>query len=104
MIRRPPRSTLFPYTTLFRSLRPAGNLDLRQPGVPQLVAERLAQPLDRLFALFLFRLDLARQRTIVLGLEELERQVLELSLYARHAEPVRERGIDLPGLERHAVP
>src|SRR2546430_7534438 len=24
MIRRPPRSTLFPYTTLFRSLKPAG--------------------------------------------------------------------------------
>src|SRR5437016_13045374 len=24
MIRRPPRSTLFPYTTLFRSLSPAG--------------------------------------------------------------------------------
>src|SRR5256885_10484866 len=24
MIRRPPRSTLFPYTTLFRSLAPAG--------------------------------------------------------------------------------
>src|SRR6266571_1427482 len=24
MIRRPPRSTLFPYTTLFRSRRPAG--------------------------------------------------------------------------------
>src|SRR3712207_8983426 len=24
MIRRPPRSTLFPYTTLFRSLRPYG--------------------------------------------------------------------------------
>src|SRR3712207_9219126 len=27
MIRRPPRSTLFPYTTLFRSLRPAGSND-----------------------------------------------------------------------------
>src|SRR2546426_4297279 len=26
MIRRPPRSTLFPYTTLFRSLGPAGEL------------------------------------------------------------------------------
>src|SRR2546425_8871794 len=26
MIRRPPRSTLFPYTTLFRSLRPAVRL------------------------------------------------------------------------------
>src|SRR5258708_28419161 len=31
MIRRPPRSTLFPYTTLFRSLTPRGILDgLRQ--------------------------------------------------------------------------
>src|SRR3712207_9151330 len=33
MIRRPPRSTLFPYTTLFRSLRQEGLLrgrDLRQ--------------------------------------------------------------------------
>src|SRR3712207_8351426 len=30
MIRRPPRSTLFPYTTLFRSLRMAGEL---RPGV-----------------------------------------------------------------------
>src|SRR3712207_6993913 len=27
MIRRPPRSTLFPYTTLFRSLGDAGTLD-----------------------------------------------------------------------------
>src|ERR1039458_7048961 len=29
MIRRPPRSTLFPYTTLFRSHRPAGLADHR---------------------------------------------------------------------------
>src|SRR3712207_8689376 len=28
MIRRPPRSTLFPYTTLFRSLRLAAGLDV----------------------------------------------------------------------------
>src|SRR3712207_8370978 len=39
MIRRPPRSTLFPYTTLFRSLQePAlvadGSLDVRAHGVP----------------------------------------------------------------------
>src|SRR3712207_7369874 len=33
MIRRPPRSTLFPYTTLFRSDdRRAGALGLREPG------------------------------------------------------------------------
>src|SRR3712207_8929821 len=29
MIRRPPRSTLFPYTTLFRSLRTAGDWERR---------------------------------------------------------------------------
>src|SRR3712207_7808221 len=43
MIRRPPRSTLFPYTTLFRSLG--------QPGVPvlgeQAVAVRLADDAER---------------------------------------------------------
>src|SRR5260370_21210188 len=31
MIRRPPRSTLFPYTTLFRSVHPAG---MNRPGNP----------------------------------------------------------------------
>src|SRR3712207_6853622 len=31
MIRRPPRSTLFPYTTLFRSAAPAGGVG-RLPG------------------------------------------------------------------------
>src|SRR3712207_7467734 len=35
MIRRPPRSTLFPYTTLFRSDRP-GALDRRQDQVAHL--------------------------------------------------------------------
>src|SRR3989442_11056666 len=33
MIRRPPRSTLFPYTTLFRSLR-AGLAETRDPDLP----------------------------------------------------------------------
>src|SRR5258705_8447829 len=36
MIRRPPRSTLFPYTTLFRSLRRrAGDLDRHHLGIWQ---------------------------------------------------------------------
>src|SRR5690349_23254458 len=39
MIRRPPRSTLFPYTTLFRSLAPRGG-DARS-GPRVLVHERL---------------------------------------------------------------
>src|SRR2546423_7479065 len=38
MIRRPPRSTLFPYTTLFRSPDPG-------PVVPLLLEYRLALPL-----------------------------------------------------------
>src|SRR5438093_5407505 len=34
MIRRPPRSTLFPYTTLFRSaIRTAGRTPMMHPGV-----------------------------------------------------------------------
>src|SRR2546421_4554660 len=40
MIRRPPRSTLFPYTTLFRSLHVArlraGDMD---PDLPEILAE-----------------------------------------------------------------
>src|SRR2546422_6508294 len=42
MIRRPPRSTLFPYTTLFRSLKRRGErnifeFDLRKSKTPQKV-------------------------------------------------------------------
>src|SRR3712207_9297573 len=42
MIRRPPRSTLFPYTTLFRSREPGG-MDLDA----QLVEKRRVQSLGR---------------------------------------------------------
>src|SRR2546426_5933437 len=42
MIRRPPRSTLFPYTTLFRSLEAAGDpaRAYRQPALPEQRHER----------------------------------------------------------------
>src|SRR3712207_7483927 len=52
MIRRPPRSTLFPYTTLFRSTGAAGEPQppgapdprpLRAPGRPRRVPPRLAR-------------------------------------------------------------
>src|SRR5256885_5281897 len=39
MIRRPPRSTLFPYTTLFRSLRGRRVVQPRQVAVGRLQAE-----------------------------------------------------------------
>src|SRR5690349_22798346 len=60
MIRRPPRSTLFPYTTLFRSL---GGIDegeslvrlvhaaaLGQAGFPQIARVAIAAARDRLLA------------------------------------------------------
>src|SRR3712207_7930071 len=53
MIRRPPRSTLFPYTTLFRSPRSAARARLprpkrRQPrGLPDSARVRRGDPLDR---------------------------------------------------------
>src|SRR2546430_6550495 len=43
MIRRPPRSTLFPYTTLFRSLH-----ETPLVGVEHMLAQRRAKLLERL--------------------------------------------------------
>src|SRR2546422_7038438 len=52
MIRRPPRSTLFPYTTLFRSRDPGrgrpGDFELRAPVDPDLRAGAPAEGRDRL--------------------------------------------------------
>src|SRR5206468_5519912 len=43
MIRRPPRSTLFPYTTLFRSRAPARDLEGR-PRAPRRLSRRPCVP------------------------------------------------------------
>src|SRR2546430_9047999 len=57
MIRRPPRSTLFPYTTLFRSqrscscYRPCANKDKSPLGVCPTVSPRIAAVAERLVTL-----------------------------------------------------
>src|SRR5256886_17517818 len=54
MIRRPPRSTLFPYTTLFRSGRPTGRTPRRDRGrgpAPPRAAPSRARAALRLAAL-----------------------------------------------------
>src|SRR6266536_2623408 len=50
MIRRPPRSTLFPYTTLFRSralpLRPSARLAVRGDGLRRVLRDRKSTRLN----------------------------------------------------------
>src|SRR5437870_9739564 len=53
MIRRPPRSTLFPYTTLFRSLEPLLELHDLLRDRRHLTARGQAQRLQRLLGLLL---------------------------------------------------
>src|SRR3989440_11541693 len=75
MIRRPPRSTLFPYTTLFRSLRPRARTgrtargdQRRAPAHPEV--DPLVATLSADFALplrsFELRLALHVERTVAL--------------------------------------
>src|SRR2546429_7341536 len=47
MIRRPPRSTLFPYTTLFRSARELGVPDPQAAVSDPVVKQRLRENTDR---------------------------------------------------------
>src|SRR3712207_9213774 len=46
MIRRPPRSTLFPYTTLFRSDQALGERHVQDPRLPELLLQPLRHPED----------------------------------------------------------
>src|SRR3712207_6995057 len=49
MIRRPPRSTLFPYTTLFRSKDLSGKIvAVQQETTGQYAVQKLGLPLDRI--------------------------------------------------------
>src|SRR2546425_3855017 len=48
MIRRPPRSTLFPYTTLFRSVQPVPLVAVLAADAVQVRSGALAAPLERM--------------------------------------------------------
>src|SRR3712207_8093828 len=67
MIRRPPRSTLFPYTTLFRSVDP-GSIDVTVEGTALTVrAERTALADDNVDWIATERPRGAYQRRLMLG-------------------------------------
>src|SRR3712207_9529442 len=74
MIRRPPRSTLFPYTTLFRSAEVAALAGVVVDHVEDHLDARPVQPLDHRLEL----VDLARRaarRVARVGREEADRVV-----------------------------
>src|SRR2546430_13417151 len=80
MIRRPPRSTLFPYTTLFRSLLVARDVPREEDDAadPCLTEESL----DRLVSLGLRALEADEQELAQVGLERGETHGLERRIRA----------------------
>src|SRR5436853_5613570 len=72
MIRRPPRSTLFPYTTLFRSLRSNGFMVVTKDGAP---AEegRYKANVDVMMAIDALELSVEMQPDVVILDGKLER-------------------------------
>src|SRR2546430_16374954 len=68
MIRRPPRSTLFPYTTLFRSHR--RGVRSAEDGTGRIVAERIGDPKRvPLLAGGVTRWDVQRLEVVVIPLD-----------------------------------
>src|SRR3712207_8369178 len=61
MIRRPPRSTLFPYTTLFRSSLLASALGFAQAGTGIMNATMIVVVLDSLLLRWRMRRELVRR-------------------------------------------
>src|SRR5258707_13960474 len=87
MIRRPPRSTLFPYTTLFRSRRPAR--DRSRNRAPHLVPQhpRAVAAVVRLFHL----------RAVLEGVDRAPETVVLL----RHEPAVRDEPVE--GMRHHVL-
>src|SRR2546427_6942567 len=96
MIRRPPRSTLFPYTTLFRSARRAGCLVLRPERLPG--TARLRRPLRRSARSEEHTSELQSQSNLVCRLLLEKKKKFELSKDARSPQRVRVHNIQLSSI------
>jgi hypothetical protein len=81
----------------------AGDLEPVDAGALELVLQRGPELEDGLLPDRPLGGDLIDQVAIVLGLQELERQILQLGLDAGHTEPVGQRSVDLAGLQGDAV-
>src|SRR2546422_11402948 len=96
MIRRPPRSTLFPYTTLFRSVRPRA-----------IVADRLGAPAAeengaRVFQLWQPGLRVLHGQLEMLGRDAVGKRarLLEVARLDERSTRLQRRGDDFPPRHR----
>src|SRR5258707_10439005 len=91
MIRRPPRSTLFPYTTLFRSVLTA-----------RTSTSSLSQPSIRTVPLMLFSSSVPRSEEHTSELQSRQYLVCRLLLEKKKQKTVTPRSLDslLPGHEQ----
>src|SRR2546423_13007825 len=67
MIRRPPRSTLFPYTTLFRSPDPVVRSRVASAAPPEHFEEAVARAVERIEAGEIDKVVLAREVRVHAG-------------------------------------
>src|SRR5688572_20233583 len=81
-------------------LGPAGHFEPVDPRLLQLGIKRGLQLEDGLLPRGTLGRHLHGQLAILIRLQELERQVFQFRLDTGHAEPVRQRGVDLPGFQR----
>src|SRR3989475_6024982 len=92
MIRRPPRSTLFPYTTLFRSLTRVGYVRGASDRVPEAL-QAVGVPIELLGADTLARGDLSRYDAIVIGSRAYETEPALVASNGRLLDYVRAGGL-----------
>src|SRR3712207_7048392 len=89
MIRRPPRSTLFPYTTLFRSADPVGRLVLYMCGYRDEERQRLSDRTCTALQLANFwqdvRRDVVERNRIYIPRESMARDRKSTRLNSSHA-------------------
>src|ERR1043165_8809129 len=93
MIRRPPRSTLFPYTTLFRSIRRLKALSQQilatQENERRRLARELHDEIGQVLTTVGMRLHQLRAATAIAGLDE------DIAFVNRAIEEVRELSLNL---------
>src|SRR3712207_7703795 len=101
MIRRPPRSTLFPYTTLFRSIRSTTNVDIAvERGAKLVVVVNPLVPYVNDFQKLIPTMTGSRVRRVAdMGFPQIGYQAFKLLAHQRLHEAVRVWQEKYPGVD-----